>query len=82
MVCRGRRKRPPVRSTSATSSLRVGERAAAMHSMVATTKLNGVDPRAWFADRIGCIANHPIKRPYELTPWNWCERRTEAAAVA
>jgi len=61
---------------------RGGERAAAMYSLIATAKLNDVDPRAWLADVIARIADHPVRRLHELLPWNWRETRAEAAAAA
>jgi len=33
--------------------------------------MNGVDPRAWLADVLARIADHPVKRIAELLPWNW-----------
>jgi len=59
---------------------RGGERAAAMYSLIATAKLNDVDPRAWLADVLARIANHPASRLDELMPWNW-RRIAEAAAA-
>lgn len=50
---------------------RGGERAAAMYSLIITAKLNDVDPRAWLADVIRRIADHPASRLHELLPWNW-----------
>ena len=61
---------------------RGGDRAAAMHSLVVTAKLNDVDPRAWLADVLRRIAGHPASRLHELLPWNWArerERRNLAA---
>jgi transposase len=52
---------------------RGGERAAAMYSLIATAKLNGIDPRAWLADVLARIADHPASRLHELLPWNWCQ---------
>ena len=61
---------------------RGGERAAAMYSLIATAKLNGIDPRAWLADVLGRIADHPASRLHELLPWHWSsppeDRRLEA----
>ena len=48
-----------------------GERAAAMYTLIATAKLNNVDPQAWLADVLGRIAALPHTRVYELLPWNW-----------
>jgi transposase len=50
---------------------RGGERAAAIYSLIATAKLNGVDPQAWLADALRRIADHPARRIAELLPWNW-----------
>lgn len=59
-----------------------GERAAAMYSLVATAKLSDVDPRAWLADVLARIADHPLSKLDELMPWNWAremQRRKVAA---
>jgi transposase len=61
---------------------RGGERAAATYSLIVTAKLNGVDPRAWLADVLARIADHPSSRPHELLPWNWRKVREAAAAEA
>lgn len=50
---------------------RGGERAAAMYSLIVTARLNNVDPRAWLADTLRRIADHPASRLNELLPWNW-----------
>ena len=50
---------------------RGGERAAAMYTLIATAKLNNVDPQAWLADVLRRIADHPARRLNELLPWNW-----------
>jgi transposase len=50
---------------------RGGERAAAVYSLIATAKLNGVDPQAWLADVLRRIADHPASRLNELLPWHW-----------
>ena len=60
---------------------RGGERAATMYALIATAKLNDVDPRAWLADVLARIANHPALRLHELMPWNW-RQTTECAAAA
>jgi transposase len=41
-----------------------------MHSPLVTTRLNEVDPRAWLADVLARIADHPATRLAELLPWN------------
>ena len=48
-----------------------GERAAAMYSLIITCKLNEVDPRAWLADVLARINDHPAARLDQLLPWNW-----------
>jgi len=53
-----------------------------MYSLIVTAKLNDVDPRAWLADVLSRIADHPVQRLHELLPWNWRERTTETAAAA
>lgn len=61
---------------------RGGDRAAAMYSLIITAKLNGVDPRAWLADVLARIADHPASRLDELLPWNWKQARAAAIAKA
>ena len=61
---------------------RGGERAAAMYSLIVTAKLNDVDPRAWLADVLARIADHPVQRLHELLPWNWREAHAEIAMAA
>ena len=58
---------------------RGGERAVAMYSLIVTARLNNLDPRAWLADVLGRIGDHPASRIDELLPWNW---RTIGAAAA
>jgi transposase len=60
---------------------RGGERAAAMYSLIATAKLNEVDPRAWLADVLARIADHPASRLHELLPWNWNRSQPVASAA-
>jgi transposase len=59
---------------------RGGQRAAAIYSLIATAKLNDVDPQAWLADVLARIAEHPAHRIDELLPWNW--QRQPAKLVA
>ncbi len=61
---------------------RGGERAATMYSLIVTAKLNGVDPRAWLADVLRRLADHPASRLHELLPWNWRPLSTDVAAAA
>ena len=48
-----------------------GQRAAVIYTLIETAKLNDVDPRAWLADVLAHIADHPMKRIDELLPWKW-----------
>jgi transposase len=50
---------------------RGGERAAAIYTLVATAKLNDIDPEAWLADVLRRINDHPAARLDDLLPWNW-----------
>ena len=59
---------------------RGGERAAAIYSLMATAKLNGVDPQAWLTDVLRRIADHPASRLDELLPWHWKPPEIPAAA--
>ena len=58
-----------------------GRRAAAVYSLMTTCKLNDVDPRAWLADVLAKLPDHPVQRIAELTPWAW-KARVEAVAKA
>ncbi|WP_442970731.1 IS66 family transposase [Roseomonas sp. USHLN139] len=61
---------------------RGGERAAAMYSLIVTAKMNDVDPRAWLADVLARIADHPASRLHELLPWTWKAAQAAPAAEA
>ena len=58
-----------------------GERAAAMYTLIATAKLNSVDPQAWLADVLRRIADHPASKLHELLPWYWEQREHQTAAA-
>jgi transposase len=47
-----------------------GERAAAIYSLIGTSKLNGLDPEAYLRNVLFRIAYHPINHNEELLPWN------------
>ena len=57
-----------------------GRRAAAIYTLIATAKLNDIDPQAWLADVLARLPDHPAKRIHELLPWNW--RRNNVTAEA
>lgn len=58
------------RIAAAKWSVKGGERAAAILSLIETAKLNGFDPEAYLRDILTRIADHPINRIDELLPWN------------
>jgi hypothetical protein len=60
---------------------RGGERAAAIYTLIATAKLNGIDPQTWLADVLRRIADYPAARLHELLPWHWKLRETRAAVA-
>lgn len=47
-----------------------GERAASLYSLIATAKLNGIDPEFYLRTVLARIPEHPINRIEELLPWN------------
>ena len=61
---------------------RGGQRAAAMDTLIATAKLNNIDPEAWLADVLSRISDHPASRLHELLPWNWRKPSREQQAQA
>jgi hypothetical protein len=42
----------------------------AIASLIATARLNGLDPEAYLRHVLGRIATHPARRIGELLPWN------------
>ena len=52
-----------------------------MYSLIISAKLNDIDPRAWLADVLARIADHPASRLSELLPWHWARTRREALAA-
>jgi transposase len=57
-----------------------GERAAAIYTLIETAKLNDVDPRAWLADVLARLPDHPARRIEQLLPWSWKTAALQAAA--
>ena len=58
-----------------------GRRAAAIYTLIATAKLNDIDPQAWLADVLARLLDHPAKRIHELLPWNWRSQNIAAEAA-
>jgi transposase len=56
-----------------------GRRAAALYTLIATAKLNDVDPQAWLADVLARLPDYPARRIGDLLPWNWHAERRAAA---
>jgi transposase len=49
-----------------------GVRWAIVCSLIATAKLNNVEPYAWLSDVLQRMTDgHPASRLDELLPWNW-----------
>jgi transposase len=61
-------------------SERGADRAAAVTTLIATAKLNDVDPLAWLADVLARIADIPQSRLPELLPWQWKASGLQKAA--
>jgi transposase len=57
-----------------------GHRAAVMFTLISTARLNDVDPKAWLADVLARIADHPAREIAALLPWNWKAAREREAA--
>jgi len=60
---------------------RGGERAAAIYTLIASAKLNDIDPEAWLADVLRRINDHPASKLDELLPWRWQRHTMDAAAA-
>ena len=58
-----------------------GRRAAAIYTLIATAKLNDVDPQAWLGDVLARLPDHSAKRIHELLPWNWRQQHSAAEAA-
>ena len=57
-----------------------GRRVAVIYTLIATAKLNDIDPQAWLADVLARLPDHPAKRIHQLLPWNWRPQSTAHAA--
>jgi hypothetical protein len=52
-----------------------------MYSLIIIAKLNDIDPRAWLADVLARINDHPALRLHELLPWHWGQAKRVALAA-
>jgi transposase len=52
-------------------SLRAGQRAAAIMSLIQSAKLNGHEPNAYLSDILERLPTHPASRVGELLPHRW-----------
>jgi transposase len=52
-------------------SLRAGQRAAAIMSLIGSAKLNDLDPYAYLSDVLARLPTHPASRIAELLPHRW-----------
>ena len=62
-------------------SERGADRTAVMYSLIATARLNEVDPQAWLAQVLAAIADTPQSRLPDLLPWNWRQSPTHSIAA-
>jgi hypothetical protein len=70
------------RSWTFAGSQRGADHCAFMLTMIATAKLNDIDPHAWLAGVLARIADMPQARLSELVPWNWAVATHQDQAVA
>jgi transposase len=61
---------------------RGGQRAALMYSLIATCRMNNVDPEAWLRDILARLPEHPVSKINQLLPWNWKKAQTLVLAAA
>lgn len=59
-----------------------GERAAALYSLIGSTKLNGLDPELYLRTVLARITDHPVNRIAELLPWNLTPSQTDTSKAA
>ena len=52
-------------------SLRAGQRAAAIMSLIGSAKMNGLDPYEYLRDVLERLPTHPASRIAELLPHRW-----------
>lgn len=61
---------------------RGADRAAAIATLIATAKLNDVDPQAWLADALARIAGTQQSQLAEVLPWHWRANTAQHRAAA
>ncbi len=52
-----------------------------MYSLIATARLNDIDPQGWLADVLRRIAETPASHLDQLLPWNWAGTTATAKAA-
>jgi transposase len=56
-----------------------GKRAAVLYSLIATCRMNDVEPWAYLKDVLARVSSHPASRIAELTPRGWKQACAQAA---
>jgi transposase len=56
-----------------------GKSAAIIYSLVATCKIHGIDPFAYFRDVLERLPSHPINQIQDLLPHNWKAARASSS---
>jgi transposase len=51
-----------------------------MYTLIESAKLVDADPKAWLADVLARIADHPAQQIDALLPWSWKAARERQAA--
>jgi transposase len=60
-----------------------GQRAAALYTLIATAKLNDLDPTLYLRTILARLPEHPINQITQLLPWNVAASlRSDSAKVA
>lgn len=59
-----------------------GRRAAAIYTLIATVKLNDIDPQAWLAGVLARLPDYPAKRIHKLMPWNWRSQKRRSRRIS
>ena len=62
-------------------SVRGGEAAANIYTLIESCKMNGVEPRDYLADVLQRLGSHPADRILELTPSEWKRLREPLEAA-